>query len=159
MLSEQQLARLLEFVDSWVAELAIPREVANKAERIFTCEQLLPWLQGKVQELRKPELYVRGDGGPAVQSLYWQGFGFYPDLSLVMNLQKLVAFEVKFIRDGNSSNPLTKAIGQAFMYSNLGFVSSHALVFDIRRLEGNHKSLRYSETLVNTPATKVHIFR
>jgi hypothetical protein len=55
---------------------------------------------------------------------------FLPDAQASLGAQKILAIEVKILRDGDPSGSLSKAIGQTFMYRALGFEMSLGLIFD-----------------------------
>ena len=101
MLNQKQLDNLIRLSESWIKEIEVEASSLTLGETAFTGEVLLPWLQGKVSTLLKPELYVRGDGGPPVQPLIWEGITVFPDLTVVSAYEKYLAFEVKILRDGD----------------------------------------------------------
>jgi len=152
------MTRLRELSVEWVLELEITKEMMLDKEVPFTSEVLLPWLRRKVKGLNKPGLYVRGDGGPAVHNMHWHGFDFYPDLAIVQDNFKLIGFEVKLIRQNDSSAPLTKAIGQTMVYSRLGFNFCHGLVFDLRNQQGSSPFI-HREVLISSENAQVHVYR
>lgn len=154
-LNEAQLQKLKTHVDGWVANFEITKTSIPNQEVAFTENHLLPWLRNHVKNLNVPSLYVRGDGGPAIPGSRWHGFDFYPDLAIMQDVEKHVAFEVKLIRPDGSSAPITKAIGQTFMYSRLGFTFCYGLVFDLRR---ENEFLTRHEVLVESNNTSVHVF-
>ena len=64
MLNDRQLRNLIRIAEGWVKEIEVEAISLSGGETAFTGDVLLPWLQKKVSTLLKPELYVRGDGGP-----------------------------------------------------------------------------------------------
>jgi len=143
---------------AWVTRLAISGKSAETDEKKFTSEVLLPQLQEFVNSLKKPELYVRGDGGPSVIPLVWNGISFFPDMSIVSSHEKYVAFEVKVLRDSDPGGSLSKAIGQTFLYRKLGYVSSFGIIFDLRVFNTSKKlNFNWSEKILSVDNTEVHI--
>lgn len=158
-LTDPQLKNLIELSGEWVRTLEVQTPPPLMGETTFTGTELLPWLRGKVSGLNKPGLYVRGDGGPAVQPLIWEGVTFYPDLTIVTELTKYLAFEVKLLRDVDPGGAYAKAIGQATLYANLGYSYSYALIFDLRgRTQDMHK-VTWSHKILETEATSIHLYK
>jgi hypothetical protein len=133
MLDESQLRNLGTFCEKWIKELRVPSSALKSGETAFTSSFLLPWLASKVSGLNKPGLYVRGDGGPSVRPLIWEGISFFPDMVIVEGEAKYVSFEVKVLTNSDAGGALNKGIGQTAMYANLGYVNSYGLIFEQRR--------------------------
>jgi hypothetical protein len=57
---------------------------------------------------------------------------FLPDAQASLGSQKILAIEVKILRDSDPSGSLSKAIGQTLMYRALGFEMALGLIFDNR---------------------------
>lgn len=157
-LSSEQLSKLLEYVDAWVKELNFPVVGLAWEEKKFTADYLLPWLRGKVAELAKPGLYVRGDGGPTVHPVVWSNIAFYPDLAIVSDEEKLVAFEVKLIREVDPGSSLSKAIGQSILYSSFGYKVSRAIVVDCRDSQKGNSLMEWRGKIINTNSSETHVF-
>jgi hypothetical protein len=97
---------------------------------------------------------VRYDGHLAARPLIQHGMTFLPDAQITLHSQKILAVEVKIIRDVDPSGSLSKAIGQTIMYKSLGFESSIGLIFDMRK--ERHDSL--AETLLSLNGSKMTHF-
>lgn len=158
MLNDRQLDNLVRLAEGWIKELEVDSSSLNSGETSFTGEILLPWLQKKVSALLKPELYVRGDGGPPVQPLIWEGITFYPDLAVVTAHEKYLAFEVKILRDGDPGGALTKAIGQTSLYARLGYRATFGLIFDQRRSVSRNQIVNWKSEILEQENSHVHYF-
>jgi len=158
MLSEKQLRNLIQIAEGWVKEIEVEASTLNDGEVAFTGKVLLPWLQNKVTTLHKPELYVRGDGGPPVQPLIWEGITFYPDLAVVSVYEKYLAFEVKILRDGDPGGALTRAIGQTSLYERLGFNATFGLVFDQRSSVARNSIVSWKSEILKQESSHVHYY-
>ena len=143
MLSEDKQLRLFGLVCRELKDSSFPIPESTENETSYTGRVLFPWLKNLVGELNEPDLYVRGDGGPEVIPVFWQGISFYPDLTIVSSNLKYLAFEVKFLREGDPGGALTKAIGQTFIYSHFGYSRSIGLIFDFRFPIGKHYAKSY----------------
>lgn len=158
MLNARQIQNLVRLADSWIREIEVEASSLALGETVFTGKVLLPWLQNRVSELLKPELYVRGDGGPQVQPLNWEGITFYPDLTVVSTHDKYLAFEVKILRDGDPGGALTKAIGQTSLYARLGFSASFGLVFDQRASVARNALVSWKSEVLEHGTSHIHYY-
>lgn len=157
-LSDSQIERLASLVDGWLEELHPLLVSATETEPKFTANVLLPWLRLKVESVNKAGLYVRGDGGPVIKPVVWEGVPFLPDLSIVMGDDKYVAFEVKLLRDQDPGGSLSKAVGQTLLYSKLGYSYSFGLVFDCRTSTNKGDHFTIQDRFEITTKAKVCIF-
>jgi hypothetical protein len=158
MLNDRQLQNLIRIAESWVKEIEVDAAALRAGETAFTGDVLLPWLQKKVSSLMKPELYVRGDGGPPVQPLIWEGVTFYPDLAVVSAYEKYLAIEVKILRDGDPGGALTKAIGQTSLYARLGYSATFGLIFDQRSSVARNDVLTWQSEILEQDSSHVHYY-
>jgi hypothetical protein len=158
MLNDRQLQNLIRFAESWVKEIEVDALALRAGETAFTGDVLLPWLQRKVSSLIKPELYVRGDGGPQVQPLIWEGVTFYPDLAVDSAFEKYLAIEVMILRDGDPGGALTKAIGQTSLYARLGYSATFGLIFDQRSSVARNDILTWKSEILEQDSSHVHYY-
>ena len=158
MLNDRQIRNLIRISEGWIKEFQVDATDLNVSETAFTGHILLPWLQKKVSILLKPELYVRGDGGPPVQPLIWEGITFYPDLAVVSAYEKYLAYEVKILRDGDPGGALTKAIGQTALYSRLGYSATFGLIFDQRSSVARNSTVSWKSEILEQDSSHVHYF-
>ena len=155
MLSEQQISSLYEMLLEEVTSMQIESPHVNEQETSFTSRVLYPWLRDWVAALRKPGLYVRGDGGPSISPVVWHGITFRPDLGIYSGQNKYVAVEIKLLTNADPGGSLTKAVGQTLMYEELGFAKSLGLIFDLsRNIGGKFQTL---EKIEINPRVQVHI--
>lgn len=72
---------------------------------------------------------------------------FYPDVEISEYSQRLLAVEVKFIRDGDPSGAISKAIGQTSIYAENGFRYAHAVLIECREsILRNRVQVEHHET-------------
>ena len=106
----------------------------QETEPEFTSVVLRPWLYSWVSSVRHSGLYVRGDGGASITPLVWRSISIRPDLAVVEGQNRHLAIEVKILTESDPGGALTKAVGQATLYQQFGYAFSHALVFDLRKV-------------------------
>ena len=125
-------------------------------ETTFTGDYLLPLVKNFLASLDHRSLMLRADGGVVPLPLSYAGFTFVPDLEVREFEKKLLAVEVKFLRDADPSGSLVKAIGQAVIYRALAFEFTYMLVVDCRTSAESEWSGRHTGSLelpVGTGAT------
>ena len=132
LLTQSQISRtgvlFNELMSSWIPVFPIENEMENA----YTARVLYPLVRNWVGTLNKSGLYCRGNGGPSVQPIVVHGLEFYPDIEIVMDSQKVLSIEVKFIRDQDSNSSITKGLGQGLLYQLHGYETSFVLFFDLR---------------------------
>lgn len=131
-ISDIQLVRLEQLVISDIESATFPRPIDEEKEEEFTKRVFLPHLQSSVEAIGAKFLFLRSDGGVSPLATYWQGMAFYPDATITAFSDKLIAFEIKFLRAGDPGGSLSKAIGQSILYKMGGFERSYSLIFDLR---------------------------
>lgn len=134
---EKFFAKLIAHFQS----IEIEYEAQGQLERSLTKSQVGPALQAFVDSLIVPQLIVRYDGHKSVRPLLRHGMTFLPDAQVTLGNQKIVAVEVKILRDGDPSGSLSKAIGQTYLYRALGFEMAIGLIIDARTRK--HEGLEY----------------
>lgn len=157
-LNQLQIDRLAVLVSEWLDALRLEAVPAAETEPKFTAQVLLPWLKRHVDSLKKNGLYIRGDGGPIIKPVIWEGVPFLPDLAIVMGEEKYISFEVKLLRDQDPGGSLAKAVGQTVLYSRFGYHYSFGLVFDCRSSRGTAPELALNEKFEITPKANICIF-
>lgn len=105
----------------------------GQQERTLTKNQVGPAIKKFATSLGIHQLVVRHDGESSVRPLLRHGMTFLPDAQILLGNQKLLAVEVKILRDSDPSGSLSKAIGQTFMYKSLGYEISLGMIFDFRK--------------------------
>jgi hypothetical protein len=131
-LSASQLDVVFKRLVKYFSEIESPSIAWGQQERSLTKNWVGPKLKEFSDSLLIPQLVLRFDGSTAVRPLLKHGMTFLPDAHLNLSHQKICAIEVKILRDTDPSGSLAKAIGQTFMYKNLGYAISLGLIFDLR---------------------------
>jgi len=157
-LTEDQLSTLSNFLSEILESLFLDNVELTVSENEFTASHLFPWVKEKINTLKKQGLYVRGEGGPAVQPLIWQGVSFLPDISVDFFSTKAIAFEIKIIRNSDPTGSFSKAIGQTLIYSIAGYYQSFALVFDFRNPAKSKSTVKFSNSLELTDRCKLFYY-
>lgn len=158
-LSDEQLSRLISYLQKCLEELRLEYKLNTLSEKEFTAQYLFPWAQQITKELNKKGLYVRGDGGPSVQAVVWENITFFPDISIDFHANKTVAFEVKVIRDLDPSGSIAKAIGQALVYSIGGYRHSFTLLFSTLNRGESTSDITFKSSTKAAPNSTVILFR
>ena len=130
--------KLVNFLES--SSFYLGKDVSH--EREITRTLVGPTLVRFTHSLVIPQLVVRYDGHKSTRPLVRGDLKFLPDAQIALNHQKLVALEVKLIKEIDPTGAITKAVGQTFMYRSLGFESAIAIIFDLRKSDG--KDLKIS---------------
>lgn len=115
-----------------IATWKIPRSKLNLPETEFTGTILVPRVLEFVKSLRHRSLVVNGDGFSPPSSLVYANMSFVPDIEILEFGHRLLAIEVKMIRDNDPTGAFTKSIGQAIVYKSLGFEFAHVVLIDCR---------------------------
>lgn len=124
-----------------------PLPFRDEKETTYTQRVILPFISDWVKELNEKDLHVRGDGGLNPLPIVWDEISLYPDVTIMVFHDRLLAIEVKFIRTEDPGGSLTKAIGQTLMYEKAGFANAIAIMFDSRRLEDSSQSFHLSQNI------------
>jgi len=125
--------RLYTFFCSDVATWQIPTAQLGLPEPELTGTVLIPQMLAFVQRLGHKSLIVTGDRFSSPTALWHAQMSFVPDMEVLDYGTRLLAIEVKVIRDTDPSGAFTKSLGQAVIYRSLGFFCSHVIVLDCRR--------------------------
>ncbi len=131
-LQESELQKFFTKVVSFFEVQEFEALAQGQQERSLTKNQVGPALVKFVAQLAIPQISVRHDGDNPVRPLLRHGMIFLPDAQASLREQKIIAVEVKILRDSDPSGSLSKAIGQTLMYRALGFEMSLGLIFDYR---------------------------
>jgi hypothetical protein len=131
-LTELEVQRFFEKVSAHFQNQEIEALAQGQQERSLTKNQIGPALKEFVTKLGISQIVVRYDGDNPVRPLLRHGMTFLPDAQASLGSQKILAIEVKILRDSDPSGSLSKAIGQTLMYRALGFEMALGLIFDNR---------------------------
>lgn len=124
-----------------------PLPLQDEKETNYTQRVVLPFILDWVKKLNEQDLHVRGDGGLNPLPIVWDEISLYPDVTVMVFHNRLLAIEVKFIRNEDPGGSLTKAIGQTLMYEKAGFANAIAIMFDSRRLVDSNQSFHISQDI------------
>jgi hypothetical protein len=152
-LSEARLEKFFQKLVEQFQSIEIEYEAQGQIERALTKSQFGPALQKFIDSLIMPQLIVRYDGHKSVRPLLRHGMTFLPDAQVTLGNQKIVAIEVKILRDGDPSGSLSKAIGQTYLYRSLGFEMSLGLIIDARTRK--HEGLEVPLARIDNLADRV----
>lgn len=143
--------KAVDFLESHVFEAMSE----GQQERTLTKNQIGPALKKFATSLGIHQLVVRHDGESSVRPLLRYGMTFLPDAQILLGNQKLLAVEVKILRDSDPSGSLSKAIGQTFMYKSLGYEISLGMIFDFRKKA--HPDLYESLRAIGNTSERIQI--
>lgn len=155
-LSESEISVFFARLGEYLRTQEFLLESQNIQEREITATTVGPALKQFVSGLLIPQMMVRYDGDLASKPLLRNGMSFFPDAQVSLNLQKVLSVEVKIIRDQDPSGSLSKAIGQAIIYRELGFECSIGLIFDFRK--NRHDSLVDTLNSIGNKQSRVNFF-
>ncbi len=133
MLSQDQLDVFFSKTVDFLLKQQFKLNEKGQQERDLTTRQVGPSLKSLTQTLLLNQLVVRYDGHLPARPLIQCGMTFLPDAQITLHSQKVMAVEVKIIREQDPSGSLSKAIGQTLMYRALGFESALGIIFDLRK--------------------------
>lgn len=125
---EFKLQKLVsEFCDSGLNWGSV---IQGEREPEYTKRVLFPQFQSFVDDLNERQLTLASDGTSTRPGSVSVGNrqDFYPDLSISLNGERTIAFEVKYIGEQSYSARLATAVGQALIYASAGYRFSHALL-------------------------------
>jgi hypothetical protein len=151
--SQSNLDKFFEKLIAHYQSIEIEYEAQGQLERSLTRNHVGPALQKFVNSLIMPQLIVRYDGHKSVRPLLRHGMTFLPDAQVTLGNQKIVAIEVKILRDGDPSGSLSKAIGQTYLYRALGFEMSMGIIVDARSRK--HSGLEVPLELIDNLENRV----
>lgn len=131
-LSGAQKGNLLDGLIDHLRIAHLESPYAKEGETAYTARAIAPLVDSYLRRLMHPEIVRTGGGGPGVASASFLGMNFYPDIGLTAFSQRLVAVEVKFLRDTQRQNSIATATGQALIYQQR-FESVVAFLVDFDR--------------------------
>ena len=146
-LPEQQLEKLIQKTSTFLNETSLLPPLQTEKEPAYTKRVVLPAVSHWVTSLNAGALHVRGDGGANPLRVVWDDIVLYPDVTIMNFHERLISFEVKFIRNDDPGGSLTKALGQTLMYEKAGFAASYGIIIDCRKLMPDHMSVSISDNI------------
>ena len=131
----------------------------TEKELAYTQRVVLPFISQWIATLNENGLHVRGDGGLNPLRLVWDEISLFPDVTVMNFQERLISFEVKFLRNEDPGGSLTKGIGQTFMYEKAGFKASVGIIIDCRKIIRSHNALKYSERMQLSERAVAYVFK
>lgn len=131
-ISESKVGKIFERVLADLDSYNWPRIEQHKQERWVTKHIVRPVVLNTLLEIGEKRLILSSDGEYAPKKIIKYGMSFAPDLDITYLDQRCIAFEVKLLRDSDASGSITKALGQAIIYKELGYENTLCLTFDCR---------------------------
>ena len=145
-------------LDAIIANV-IPLPDEGEKETAFTQRVILPFVTEWVKTLNVGSLHVRGDGGLNPLRVVWDDISLFPDVTVMQFHDRLVSYEVKFLKPEDPGGSLTKAIGQTIMYERAGFASSIGVIVDCRKIQPAHVGFRHFDSIKLSERATVCIFK
>jgi len=101
----------------------------------------------------------RGDGGLNPLRIVWDGISLFPDVTVMQFHDRLISYEVKFLKPEDPGGSLTKAVGQTFMYERAGFAGSIGVIVDCRKIQATHVGFIHTESIELSKNSTVCVFK
>jgi hypothetical protein len=158
-LSEQQIEKLILKTNSFLSETPLLPPQQLEKEPAYTKRVVLPAVSHWVQSLNTAALHVRGDGGPNPLRIVWDDIALYPDVTIMYFHDRLISFEVKFLRSEDPGGSLTKALGQTLMYEKAGFSASFGIIIDCRKLTSDHSTVSIRDNIYVSKNATAYIYK
>jgi hypothetical protein len=131
-LSKNEVSALFNEVFGQLLNSSWPQIESSQMERSVTRNFVAPLIRDFLLNKGAFHLVLRSDGFLAPRPLIRHGMSFAPDVDISRLNQRILAIEVKILRDNDASGSLTKAIGQTFAYKALGYEKAIGLIFESR---------------------------
>jgi hypothetical protein len=138
-LSAGATVKLFALINEQLRSAALPTPVKGEDEETYTDRHVLPIVQEVVRLTKVRGLLVGGHHTGINRPVRYLSLDFHPDVLVIHDGERLIAYEVKFLAGGDRSGAFSKAIGQATIYGMHGFEASAALLLDVAgRLSPSH---------------------
>jgi hypothetical protein len=158
-LSEEKLKLLYSKIRGLLSNQILLPPTPGEKEPNYTQRVILPLVSEWVKSLNENGLHVRGDGGPNPLPIVWDEISLYPDVKIMNFHDRLVAIEVKFLKQEDAGGSLTKGIGQTVMYEKAGFSTSVGMMIDCRQVEDWHVGYQISQEIVISEHSSALIYK
>lgn len=158
-LSSNQVEKLIAMTSDFIQSERLGPPLADEKEPAYTSRVVLPCVSAWIKSLNETGLDVRGDGGLNPLKIVWDEISLYPDITIMHFHERLISFEVKFLRNEDPGGSLTKATGQTYMYEKAGFKASFGVVVDCRNLTTSSLMVELFSQIEITSNAKAFIFK
>ena len=159
MIDENGKQKLFRLAIDFFSKLRFEVDQIPNGETEFTRNILFPSLSKWHKDLNMPTFILSSNGHLAPKPLSVWGMQFFPDITIEEFQNKLLAVEIKLLRDSESTGSLAKAIGQSFIYHTLGYYSSISLIMDLRTNQFHDNSLHNLNPELDENNSKVALLR
>jgi hypothetical protein len=95
-----------------------------------------------LKELEISGLTLHGDGRSSAPGIALPSATFHPDIALLYQRERSVAFEVKFLRQKGRQGSLSAAIGQATVYGSHGYEAVGIILLDTNPVRDEPDKIR-----------------
>ena len=129
-LSEDEEAQLIELIDSAIQETPLRNPAPAESEPTYTARVLMPIAKGVIQRVGLDGVTLAGEQSTRVAPTYFLGHSFFPDMGVSYFARRLVAYEVKFLREQGRPNALSTALGQCLLYQLERYSYVRAILID-----------------------------
>jgi hypothetical protein len=138
-ISAATVVKLFAIINEELRSAALPTPESGEDEETFTDRHVLPIVQTVVQRTSVRGLLVGGHHTGINRPVRYLSLDFHPDVLVIHDGERCIAYEVKFLAGGDRSGAFSKAIGQATIYGMHGYEASAALLLDVAgRLTPSH---------------------
>ena len=159
MIDESGKQKLFRLALDYFSQLSFQPDQIPSSETDFTKNVIFPSLSLWHKNLNMPSFILSSNGHLAPKPLSVWGMQFFPDITIEEFQSKLLAVEIKLLRDNESTGSLAKAVGQSFIYHTLGFYSSISLIMDLRTNQFHDNTLKVMDSSLNENNAKVALLR
>lgn len=124
-------SKLADLVERALLKQSIPAPHEDEREPAFTARTLAPIVVGVVKARDLRDVSCLGDGLGPVPRVYFLGVEQRPDIALVRYDERLIAIEVKYLKQRGKSFSACVGLGQSLLYQRSGFAISMAIFIDL----------------------------
>jgi hypothetical protein len=130
--SKEEINELFHDVFNLLRKSEWPQIHSHQQEKSITRNLVAPVIRNYLVNRGAHQFVLRSDGYLTPRPLVRHGMSFTPDVDISRLNQRLLAIEVKMLRNSDASGSLTKALGQTFSYRALGYERTIGLIFESR---------------------------
>jgi hypothetical protein len=131
-LSQDEELQLVEVFDRAFGSASLPMPQRGETEPQYAARVLLPIAAEARDRLNVSGLTLAGEGAGTVVPTYLLSHRFFPDFAVSYFAKRLLAVEVKFLRESGRSTAIASALGQCLLYQLDRYPYARALLIDLR---------------------------
>lgn len=121
-LSAKALDNLTNLILEALGSATFPLPKLAETEPQYVATNLLSVVRSVTQ--RFPLITCDGQGTQQPRPVSYLGLQFFPDITVMRYQEKLLAIEVKYLREPSLQSSVCTAIGQALVYQHAGYARS-----------------------------------